>query len=49
MTEKVPKYRIVDVIKSSNKNAKSSILIIYTGGTVGMELDASGSLVAPEF
>ena len=49
MTEKVPKYRLVDVIKSSNKNAKSSILIIYTGGTVGMELDASGSLVALNF
>lgn len=46
MNEKIPKYRIVDVIKASKKNAKSSILIIYTGGTIGMELDTSGALVA---
>lgn len=43
------KYRIVDVNKASAANARSAILIIYTGGTIGMEHDASGSLVALNF
>ena len=49
MPEHIPKYRIVDVNKASTKNAKSAILIIYTGGTIGMDHDASGSLVALNF
>jgi L-asparaginase len=49
MLENIPKYRIFDVNKASKKNAKASILIIYTGGTIGMELDASGALVALNF
>jgi L-asparaginase len=43
------KYRIVEVIKASEVKAKSSVLIIYTGGTIGMEYDDSGSLVALNF
>lgn len=49
MAEKIPKYQIVDVNKAAKVFAKSSILIIYTGGTIGMEHDASGSLVALNF
>ncbi len=49
MAEKNHKYRIVDVNKAAKSFAKSSILIIYTGGTIGMERDASGSLVALNF
>jgi len=49
MTKSNVKYRIVDVNKASKKNAKSSILIIYTGGTIGMEHDSSGALVALNF
>lgn len=49
MNEKIPNYRIVEVNKASGENAKSSILIIYSGGTIGMEHDASGSLVALNF
>ena len=49
MTKGNTKYRIVDVISASKKDAKSSILIIYTGGTIGMEHDSSGSLVALNF
>lgn len=49
MKESKLKYRIVDVIKASDGDSKSNILIIYTGGTVGMEHDASGALVALNF
>lgn len=49
MAKKTPLYRIVDVNKAAKQHAKSSILIIYTGGTIGMERDASGSLVALNF
>lgn len=49
MVKKNPKYRIVDVNKASKKDIKASILIIYTGGTIGMEHDSSGSLVALNF
>ncbi len=49
MAKKIPKYRIVDVIKSSGKSTRSAILIIYTGGTIGMEHDSSGALVALNF
>ena len=43
------KYRIVEVTNASRRNAKSSILIIYTGGTLGMEHDKTGALVALNF
>ncbi|MCG8307159.1 MAG: asparaginase [Cytophagales bacterium] len=43
------KYRIVDVISASQQDPGSSILIIYTGGTIGMEHDASGALKALNF
>lgn len=49
MSNRIPKYRIVDVNNASKQDAKSSILIIYTGGTIGMEHDASGALVPLNF
>jgi L-asparaginase len=49
MDERIPKYRIVEVVKASKLKAKTSVLIIYTGGTIGMEHDSSGSLVALNF
>lgn len=49
MNDNTPKYRIVDVNKAAKKDAKSSILIIYTGGTIGMDHDESGSLIAFNF
>ena len=49
MEDKTPKYRIFDINNASKKDANSSILIIYTGGTIGMEHDSSGSLVALNF
>jgi L-asparaginase len=49
MGDKTPKYRIVDVTKSANKQARPSILLIYTGGTIGMEHDATGALVPLNF
>jgi L-asparaginase len=49
MDEQIPKYRIVEVVKASRVKAKTSVLIIYTGGTIGMEHDSSGSLVALNF
>ena len=49
MNEDHPKYRIVQVNRASRKSANSNILIIYTGGTVGMVHDDSGSLIALNF
>jgi len=49
MNDKNAKYRIFNVSGVSKKHAKSKILLIYTGGTVGMEHDASGALVALNF
>ncbi len=49
MGDNLPKYRIVDINKTSKKNTKASILIIYTGGTIGMEHDDSGALIALNF
>ena len=49
MVTKSPKYRIYEVNKASAKNVKTSILIIYTGGTIGMEHDSSGALVPLNF
>lgn len=49
MAKQNPKYRIVDVNKALKREAKTSILIIYTGGTVGMDHDDSGSLIALNF
>ncbi len=42
-------YRIVDVNKTPKEESKASILIIYTGGTLGMVHDNSGALVALNF
>lgn len=47
--EKPLKYRIVEVLKASKSRPKASVLIVYTGGTIGMEHDSSGSLVALNF
>ncbi len=44
-----PKYRIVQVSQSSRKSANPNILIIYTGGTIGMVHDDSGSLISLNF
>ena len=49
MEQSIPKYRIVEVIKASRAKTKASVLIVYTGGTIGMEHDSSGSLVALNF
>ncbi|NJN24714.1 MAG: asparaginase [Cyclobacteriaceae bacterium] len=49
MEDKIPKYRIFDVHNTATNRAKSSVLIIYTGGTIGMEHDASGTLVPLNF
>jgi L-asparaginase len=49
MAENTPKYRIVEVVRESGIRPESSVLIIYTGGTIGMEHDSSGSLVALNF
>lgn len=43
------KYRIVSINTKSSQKAKSSILIIYTGGTIGMITDESGALVSFNF
>lgn len=43
------KYRFVEVTSASRKDPTSSILIIYTGGTIGMDHDTSGSLIALNF
>jgi len=42
------KYRIIN-IKTAAIKPKASVLIIYSGGTIGMVRDSSGSLVALKF
>lgn len=42
-------YKIVNLNTSSSSDPKSSILIIYTGGTFGMVMDESGSLAPFNF
>lgn len=42
-------YKIVNLNTSLLKDPKSSVLIIYTGGTFGMAFDASGSLAPFNF
>ncbi len=42
------KYRIIN-INTGAISPKASVLIIYSGGTIGMVRDASGSLVALKF
>ena len=49
MNNKDGKYRIVEVIKAKKASTNASILIVYTGGTIGMEHDDSGSLRALNF
>jgi len=46
--ENNPKYRIIHV-KTGAIRPKASILIIYSGGTIGMVRDTEGSLVALKF
>jgi len=43
------KYRIININYDLNVPPKASILIVYTGGTLGMVHDASGALVALKF
>lgn len=43
------KYKIVNLNTSADSNPKSSVLIIYTGGTFGMAVDDEGSLVPFNF
>jgi L-asparaginase len=43
-----PKYRIIQ-IKTGAVRPKASILIIYSGGTIGMVRDSAGALVALKF
>ena len=43
-----PKYRIIH-IKTGAIRPKASILIIYSGGTIGMVRDSAGALVALKF
>lgn len=42
------KYRIIN-IKTGVLNPKASVLIIYSGGTIGMVRDSYGSLIALKF
>lgn len=42
-------YRIVNISATGLESPKSSILIIYTGGTIGMVKDSSGALVSFNF
>ncbi len=42
-------YKIVNIATASGVNPRSSILIIYTGGTFGMAYDDTGSLVPFNF
>ncbi|MFC2123916.1 asparaginase [Bacteroidota bacterium] len=42
------KYRIIN-IKTGAKKTKASVLIIYTGGTIGMVRNETGTLVALKF
>ncbi|MDQ3392662.1 MAG: asparaginase [Bacteroidota bacterium] len=42
-------YRIVNINTKASQKSSSSILIIYTGGTIGMITDASGSLISFNF
>jgi L-asparaginase len=49
MSDKMPKYQKYDVTYATDKEERSSILVIYTGGTLGMEHDSSGFLVALDF
>jgi L-asparaginase len=42
-------YRIVNINTKASEKSASSILIIYTGGTIGMITDASGSLISFNF
>ncbi|MEM8895192.1 MAG: asparaginase domain-containing protein [Bacteroidota bacterium] len=43
------KYKIVNLSTSAASDPKSSVLIIYTGGTFGMALDDTGSLAPFNF
>lgn len=43
-----PKYRIIH-IKTGAVRPKASVLIIYSGGTIGMVRDSAGALVALKF
>ena len=43
-----PKYRIIH-IKTGAIRPKASVLIIYSGGTIGMVRDSAGALVALKF
>ena len=42
-------YKIVNITPSANRGKSASVLIIYTGGTFGMDYDDSGSLVPYNF
>lgn len=42
-------YRIVNIKTGVNNKGSSAVLIIYTGGTIGMITDDSGSLVSFNF
>ncbi len=44
-----PKYRIVEVSRPPASRLRASVLIIYTGGTVGMVHGPSGALVPLNF
>lgn len=49
MSDKTPKYQKYDIATASDMEERSAILVIYTGGTIGMAHDNSGSLVALDF
>jgi L-asparaginase len=49
MTTEHKNYRIVNVTSARSKPPKARILVVYTGGTLGMEHDESGALVALNF
>ncbi|MDN5202920.1 asparaginase [Fulvivirgaceae bacterium BMA10] len=42
-------YKIINIRSDSGREPKASVLLIYTGGTIGMSYDESGSLVPFNF
>ena len=43
------KLERIDILTAAPKNPDTSVMIIYTGGTMGMEKDETGSLIPIDF
>ena len=42
-------YNIIKLRTAADEDCNTSILVIYTGGTIGMDYDENGSLVPFDF